>query len=248
MALIQVLFLFAVLPAVLLQESFLPKTWTICHKSDPNINICMKTAITSAIKELMKGDTKLEVPPIDPMLFRSITVDQGAGPVGITLKFTNLNIHGLSRVVIDNVRTDYSTGYRYDIDFHVTGKLRISGDYVSNGKVLVIPIRGEGKSNMTFDNFSGRITMRGQEVSKDGERFIQIYKTDIIIETTRLYLSFRRPHQETISTILNRFMNDNWQQILNDMKPAISQSFGANIQQVANKVFSKIPARVIAPP
>ncbi|CAH1394643.1 unnamed protein product [Nezara viridula] len=247
MALILVLCLFAVLPAALLQETYLPETWMICRKSDPDLSGCMKTAISYAVKELMNGDRRLGVPAIDPMHFRSITVDQGTGPVGITLKFTNLNIHGLSRVVIDKVVTDYSN-YRYDIDFHVEGKLRISGDYVSKGKVLLIPIRGEGKSNMTFDNFSGKITMKGREVASDGEKYIQIYKTDIVIDTTRLFLSFKRPHQEALSKILNRFMNDNWKQILNDMKPAISQSFGANIQEVANKVFSKIPISLIAPP
>lgn len=199
------------------------------------------------MKELSQGNAKLGVPPIEPMHFDSIVVDQGAGPVGVRLKFTNLNIHGLSKAVIDKARVDYSK-YEYDIDFHVEGPVRLQGDYVSSGRVLVIPISGVGKCNLTFENFKGRMSLRGREQKKEGNVYLLVDKVDIIIDTTRLYLNFRRTNQDAISNVLNRFLNDNWKEILDDMKPAISKSFGANIKEVANTVFGKIPFNVIAPP
>lgn len=40
---------------------------------------------------------------------------------------------------------------------------------------------------------------------------------------------------------LNSFLNENWSDILNEMKPAINHTFGTVFRMVINKVFEKIP-------
>lgn len=40
---------------------------------------------------------------------------------------------------------------------------------------------------------------------------------------------------------LNRIANDNSNEILRDLKPAIAEAFGQAFEDVANRIFTKVP-------
>lgn len=46
---------------------------------------------------------------------------------------------------------------------------------------------------------------------------------------------------------MNVFLNENWQEILKELKPAISKAFGEAFRSIGNSVFSRIPLNQIAP-
>lgn len=47
---------------------------------------------------------------------------------------------------------------------------------------------------------------------------------------------------------MNTFINENWSDILEELKPSISRSFGEAFRQIANRIFSRVPFEKLAPP
>lgn len=47
---------------------------------------------------------------------------------------------------------------------------------------------------------------------------------------------------------MNVFLNENWSDILEELKPGISKAFGAAFSVVTNAIFHKISLNTIAPP
>ena len=46
---------------------------------------------------------------------------------------------------------------------------------------------------------------------------------------------------------MNTFLNENWFEVLKELKPAISDGFGEVFKQISNRVFSKVPLDKILP-
>ena len=44
---------------------------------------------------------------------------------------------------------------------------------------------------------------------------------------------------------MNRFLNENWPDILRELKPSIDETFGAAFKAIANRIFMNIPSNSI---
>lgn len=61
------------------------------------------------------------------------------------------------------------------------------GDYKINGKVLVLPITGNGRSNLTMDNVNINIKLGPLSVTeRKNQIYAQVDKIKISFSTTRL--------------------------------------------------------------
>lgn len=52
---------------------------------------------------------------------------------------------------------------------------------------------------------------------------------------------------ETLGPNMNKFMNDNWKEIFNEMKGPFEESFGLIFLDITNRVFSRVPIDEIFP-
>ncbi|XP_073985469.1 protein takeout-like isoform X2 [Rhodnius prolixus] len=52
----------------------------------------------------------------------------------------------------------------------------------------------------------------------------------------------------TFSDNMNVFLNQNWPEILKELRPAVSKAFSSAFKEVGNRVFSKVPLELISPP
>ncbi|BET02338.1 JHBP [Nesidiocoris tenuis] len=224
-----------------------PSSWKTCKWTDAKANDCLKGAITAAAKSLKDGNKELDIEPMDPMVIDALSIEQGSSAVNLKLSFKNLKMFGMANVVIDRAVPDMKKN-KFVLDYHTTTPLRLEGDYTSKGRILLIPINGVGKSTLILDNFKGSIIFNMKRTMKDGQEYLEVTKTDIIINTSRLHLNFKRndPSQETFSKNLNTFLNANWQDLLEDLKPSISRAFSATFKSTANKIFSKFPLSKIS--
>lgn len=116
----------------------------------------MKTSIQSIIPDLGDGYPKLRIPAIEPFELPSLEIDHGKGSgksVSIDLKLKDVKIKGLTGTVIDSLKIDVD-------NYKLTGKigfskpLVITGDYTVNGKVLVLPITGNGPCTIVLSEYT----------------------------------------------------------------------------------------------
>jgi hypothetical protein len=104
------------------------------------------------IKLKIPGIPSLNIPSLDPLKIEKMYIGQGKNnPVNIGLNFTNIDLTGLSNATFYKVMGFNSNpeGDKLDIRFK-SPKVTISGPYKINGKVLILPIQGNGKTNLTL--------------------------------------------------------------------------------------------------
>jgi hypothetical protein len=92
------------------------------------------------------------MPVIDPLFIKKIGIDQGgSGPVNLKLDLSNAQMEGFSQLKFRSIQGLGKNIDKAKIDIKYFHPLyALTGDYKANGKVLILPVQGEGKANITF--------------------------------------------------------------------------------------------------
>nr|CAD7578714.1 unnamed protein product [Timema californicum] len=134
-----------------------------------------------------KWDPQYRIPKLEPLRLDEIKIDQGSGPVQLSLTGKDVKVHGLSQAVLKSVKFD-SDSKSLDIGFTVD-KVTVLAKYDISGKVLVLPITGQGDLNITLDELSGvyKVKLDLKKNEKDGKDYAQINNSDFKFNTKRAY-------------------------------------------------------------
>lgn len=98
---------------------------------------------------------------------------------------------------------------------------------------------------MFSDNVDIKVKFAPNLVTKNGKQHIQIpaNKFKLVFDTTRLYLRLDNLFNgdKTLGDSMNLFLNENWRDILQELKPAVRETFAQILSGIINSVFDKIP-------
>lgn len=151
-----------------------------CSFSDSN---CLTKAFNTILPNHYNGIRKLNLIPLDPLKIDKMDIVQGGNsPVNIVLNFRDVDFLGLSRAKVKSVKG-------FDPDFH-NKKIEIKilfpsasllGDYKVNGRVLVLPIQGQGKSNLTLTNVNIGLKFLPKSVMKGDKEYMQVDKIKLVV-------------------------------------------------------------------
>lgn len=122
-------------------------------------------------------------------------------------------------------------------------KITINGKYKINGRVLVLPIQGDGKANLVFDNVNLIVRYKPRIVEKKGKTYIQTDKFVLDFNTTRLHIKLDNLFNgdKALGDNMNLFLNENWQDILNELKPSVKFAIEELFKGIINRIFLRIP-------
>lgn len=219
----------------------LPKTWKTC-KPDSEMNHCLESAIGEAIKSMKSGMPSVGVTPLEPLHFDKLVVDQSTGPVAIKLEFTNLDISGLADGEINHVQSDLMKGH---LHFHHSAKkpIVLRGDYTIKGKVLILPIQGDGKATIVFDGPHMECDLKGKVTEKKHDKYLQVDKFETKLSPDHVTMNFTNLFNgnKELGDNMNKFLNENWEEIMKELGPAIGGSISAGFKELANRVFQRVP-------
>lgn len=109
-------------------------------------------------------------------------VQGGQSPVNIVLNFRNVDFTGLSTAVLNSVKG-------FDRDFKgKTNEIRVFvpkaaliGNYKISGRVLVLPIQGNGRSNLTLDKVDLGLKFNSKSVIKNNKEYMQVDKIKLVV-------------------------------------------------------------------
>lgn len=109
--------------------------------------------------------------------------------------------------------------------------------------MLVLPIQGDGNANLIFDNLSLVVKYKPRIVEKKGKIYIQTDKFALDFDTTRLHIQLENLFngQKLLGDNMNLFLNENWRDILTELKPAINLALEELFKGIINRIFSRIP-------
>ncbi|XP_073983828.1 protein takeout-like [Rhodnius prolixus] len=213
----------------------------LCKRNDPELGNCIKDSLNQMKPLLRKGIPQLKIPSLDPMVIPRVNVKQGSGPVSMDSTFTNLKINGITDFTIKNIRPDLDNN---QIDFEATLPYMYNvGDYKIEGKILVLPISGNGDSWSNYTDVNIKATLKGEPEAKGGKTFFKIkeFKFDLNVGRAIIHLNNLFNGNKELGDAMNNFMIENWEVVYKELKPVVNEAVSAILLDVAQKVFNRFP-------
>lgn len=117
------------------------------------------------------------------------------------------------------------------------------GDYTMNGRVLVLPIVGNGKSNITMIELKTTHDLYGELYERDGEKYLRFneYKLKFDPKLVKINFSNLFNGEKGLADNMNKFLNENWVVVFDELKNGYEMAFAKVFKQVTNKLFSQVP-------
>nr|CAI5816826.1 unnamed protein product [Callosobruchus analis] len=100
----------------------------------------------------------------------------------------------------------------------ITPSLRLQGHYTMAGKVLLLPIVGDGECNITL-NYT--ITLTPEKMT---------YQFDNLFDG-----------DQALGDNINKVLNENWSEVFEDVREGYEKGIGAIFHNLGNRVFSVVP-------
>ncbi|XP_058825090.1 protein takeout-like [Topomyia yanbarensis] len=217
-----------------------PPGYNLCKQDDQK---CLLEQIGTTFSKHTKGIPEVNLAALDPLKIEKMDIVQGEGPINIELNFRNVDLIGLSESEIKKANGFTANPTKMELSLLVPVASLVGG-YKIKGKVLILPIQGDGHSNMTMVNCGIHMKWNGKLVDHaNGKKHYQLDKMKATVDTTRFYMHFSNLFNgdKALGDNMNQFLNDNWQDILKELKPAIVKAFAQIFQKVISNVFDKVP-------
>ncbi|PNF31911.1 hypothetical protein B7P43_G07900 [Cryptotermes secundus] len=223
----------------------LPKYIKPCSRNDPDIDECAKRHAKDVISHpaLAQGDSKYKLPPLNPLEIKeSIVRDKR-----MTLTLRDLKIYGLLGAEVDAIRYDFE---KHHMQFLLNFPLvTVLGKYETDGRILLLPIKGNGNINITDVNLN---------VTFDTDYSLQQIrgKTHMILENgkctvwsgrTYVHLTNLFNGNEVLGAQVNAFINENWKDFQDAVSPAFAEVIARTITTLVNNMATLVPYDEVFP-
>lgn len=102
---------------------------------------------------------------------------------------------------------------------------------------------GEGDADLVFDNADLVVKYKPKIIEKNGKEYIQTDRFQLDFDTTRLHINLENLFNgdKALGDNMNLFLNQNWRDILTELKPAITFAVEEILKGIINRIFMKVP-------
>lgn len=217
----------------------LPSYIKPCKRDDPNINDCLIKLMENIRPYISKGMPEMHILPLDPMMIPSVTLKQdSAGSVNFVALFTDLKGYGAKNFQMQKIKVGFKN-QSLEIDLNLPW-FKIESRYEVNGKILVLPIKGNGKFVGNFTNAEAKIKFDLKIVKKKNHKnFFEIKQNKISLEigAVKLHFSNLFNGNKQLGDQSNRFINDNWNDLMKEIRPLLEDTVGTIVMGIIKPVF-----------
>lgn len=209
-----------------------------CSIKDPDFNKCALKNAREALPTLVKGDRKYNIPVLDPLLIKEISAVDG----NLDLAGSDINIVGIKDAVLENINFDFDK--KIIIADVLVPDTYFAGKYKLNGKLLNLPISGNGPFNATFTDL--RVKYRtGYDLTKleDGNVYIvpKDYKVDFEPKNVVAYLDNLFNGNKVLADAMNKFINENWREVLKQLGQPTYDAISLVINNILTGIAKSVP-------
>lgn len=245
-------FVFAVITTTSALE--LPSNFKVCHKQpEPKYTKCLNEAVEVAASILVNGLKNLKILPIDPLQINRVKFgDQTSTKQSVSLEqeYRDIKITGISKgLKIDTELMDVDN--KNMIIFNSNSpQIIIAGNYKINGKILVLPVYGQGKYNITFKETLAKHKIYIEKYEKNGEIYMRVTKYHINLRPKFVTLQYDNLFNgdPELGMQINKFINENSDIVLQEFQDSLGEVIAAAFMQIANKIVTRVPLNKLLPP
>ncbi|XP_012219468.1 protein takeout-like [Linepithema humile] len=239
------IFYFAVIATTIAVE--LPSNFKTCKRSDPNMSQCLTNVVKEAIIFLADGLESLKIEPLEQMKFE-FKINGTHGPVQMTQEYQNGKLYGLTkRFELHDFQIDWDNSVMKFYVFHE--EISFLGDYKVQGKILVVPVYGNGKFKMSVYNVTTHHEIYFKTFEKNRESYIRVNKYFIKTFYKRVTLHYDNlfDGNEALGNNINKFVNDNSMYLFGEFVPFLEEAFARAFFKISNQIFTHVPMNKIFP-
>ncbi|XP_044740772.1 protein takeout-like [Chrysoperla carnea] len=210
-----------------------------CHRNSTQFDPCVLETLQLALPFILKGDPKYNIPNMLPLEIPEIIISGGKN---LVLKLVNISIIGLDDMKLAHVDVD-STNMKVKIKGEAS-KVMIIGNYDVKGQILVLPIIGKGTANFTFDDVTFIYSYSYGNIVRHNDQYFTIIGNHFTFDSQKAYLHLDRIFQddERLNKETNLVINENWREIIDDMRPDIGETIGSIVTAIISGYYAHIPA------
>ncbi|XP_060862963.1 protein takeout-like isoform X2 [Metopolophium dirhodum] len=188
---------------------------------------------------ISKGIPEMHILPLDPVMVPSVTLKQdSAGSVNFVALFTDLKGYGAKNFQMQTIKASFKN-QSLDIDLNLP-LFRIESRYEVNGKILILPIKGNGKFVGNVTNAEAKIKFDLKIVKKKNNKtYIEIKPKKITLElgAVKLHFSNLFNGNKQLGDQTNRFINDNWKDLMKEIRPLLEDTVFTIVMGILKPVF-----------
>ncbi|XP_037954777.1 protein takeout-like [Teleopsis dalmanni] len=232
-----------VLMCAVIVSANLPPDIKKCKAADVK---CIADTINDVLRRYPKGNKEFGLDEVDSVHLKDVVVSQAASdtPVQLNLKFKTLVVNGF-----ESARVDRVVGFEKDVNnskFEVYGhtpELRMKGQYIVNGKVLILPITGEDNAEIIMKNSNFAFKLKVALVKRNGINYATIKQIKTITEPQSLKVQLDNLFNgnKELSDSTNKVINDNWKDIWAELQDGINKVSGDVIRKLIENVLKELP-------
>lgn len=85
--------------------------------------------------------------------------------------------------------------------------------------------------------------MQGKEIVKDGVKYMKVDRAaiDFKVGKARFRIRDHSPGNKVLSEAINNFLNQNWKEVLEELKYTVSSALEKYLKQILNTALLKVP-------
>ncbi|XP_071570862.1 take-out-like carrier protein [Temnothorax nylanderi] len=224
----------------------LPSNFKTCKKSDPTVLECITDAVKDAVVSLAKGLKSFKILPIEPLAVDTLKIGESQGSVSLKQEYRNAKIYGLTKdLQVYNYTIDWDNLIFRSKSF--TPQVDFIADYKVDGKILLLPIRGEGKCNISMHDLITKHEIHFEKFQKDGETYMRStkYMVKFIPKHVSLHFDNLFNGDNILGQQMHRFLNENSDLIFKELEAPYEETFGLVFTKITNDIFTRVPMNKI---
>ncbi|XP_076255913.1 protein takeout-like [Rhynchophorus ferrugineus] len=222
----------------------LPKEIQKCDRTAPDFNECMIKSINDALQLFKGGSKEFGFPVLSPFYIERLEIKGDPGKsFTLNQKYDNLIMHGMTGSTVSSFNLiDNENQCLWELEVH-TVQTRMEADYSMSGQILIFPINGHGKCNVTISGIVNKHRADCEHYMKKGKRHLRLKNYSMDMSAKECHFDFPNmvPGNEQISREVEKTVNENSQEVFQDVKHGFEEVLSRLHENGANSVFSKIP-------
>ncbi|KAH8382691.1 hypothetical protein KR009_004832 [Drosophila setifemur] len=212
-----------------------------CHFGDTS---CIISVSHMLIRQHARtGYPSAGFPQVEPFLVKRFDISDGrSGSLNLKLNFKDINVEGLS-----GVKFDRAVGFGPDpaaSKFEMYGsfpKIVLRGKYVADGRILILPIRGDGDAEIILHNPKFSVKFKPGTSKRDGRTYLTVDKLKVLVEPQKMNIKLANLFNgdQALGSNLNQFLNDNWTEVWSELHPSIHVAIAEIMKSVLSQLFKR---------
>ncbi|CAG9767571.1 unnamed protein product [Ceutorhynchus assimilis] len=213
-------------------------SFTFCKSSDDG---CLLKSIQSAITSLKSGNSEYGLKSLDPLRMDKMTFGAGRGPVQLVQNYDNVTLSGLSNMTV--TKAHYDAQKKSLLFLANVPKVIQKGHYALDGKILALPVVGDGASTLTLENVDFIYNFQFEETKKGGQTYFKIKSLAHSIKPNHLTLNFENLFNgnKLLGDNMNKLVNEEWRAVYDDVEGNVETSYAEVYRKYAQDFLDKVP-------